>query len=59
MLKQDKSRQAVLHLIAVNSDLTRILLAAGRTTEDTFRRFYDLPCDSSFNLGSILLSTLE
>ena len=44
---------------AVNSDLTRILLAAGWTSEDTFRRFYDLPCDSSFSLGSTLLSTLE
>ena len=41
------------------SDLTRILLAAGWTSEDTFRRFYDLPCGSSFNLGSTLLCTLE
>ena len=41
---------------AVSSDLAGILSAAGWTSEDTFRRFYDLPCDSSFNFGSTLLS---
>ena len=36
---------------AVNSDLTRILLAAGWTSDNTFRRFYDLPYDSSFSVA--------
>ena len=47
------------HAANVSSrNLTEILMAAGWTNENTFRRFYNLPCDDSFNFGSALLSTL-
>ena len=55
--KGHSTRAASTSLLAQSNsvNLSQILRAAGWSNEQTFRRFYDLPQEQTFNLGSAII----